>query len=247
MTNTSMPPDRFSDKPTAGNGGGWSEPSSPPPRPTTNPPPVGSAPQTGWRPDKPKALALWTIIATGAVALVTLISALLAPSQLEATKRALEEGSTQLSASDALGTLSFVLLLASYALLAIWMMTIRKNLRSQGIEPGGPPAVEWWGWFVPLANYVLPFLGMRAIARRHTSLGLQLGWWIPFALYWLSAIPAIFISFTIVDFTTGEVTNADALDATVPLGYASAALLLISWGFLATLINQVTDRHLENA
>lgn len=189
---------------------------------------------------------MWTIITTGAFTLFGLISALVAPSQLEEIKRNLVEGSTQFTSSDVLGMLSFPVQLASYALLAAWMMAIRKNLRSQGIEPGGPPAVEWWGWFVPLANFVLPFLGMRAIARRHTSVGLQLAWWIPFCLYWLVAVPASVIAFTIVDFTTGEVTNVDALDATIPLGYASAALLLISWGFLATLIRQVTDRHLNN-
>ena len=53
------------------------------------------------------------------------------------------------------------------------------------------------------------------------------------------------LQFSAVNLATGEVKDLDVLDATVPLSWASAILLLVSWLFLATIIRRTTERHLE--
>ncbi|PKQ25528.1 MAG: hypothetical protein CVT64_08875 [Actinobacteria bacterium HGW-Actinobacteria-4] len=206
-------------------------------------PPIGGFPQAGWAPSKPSGLALWAIITTGAYTLTSLIAAATAQATIDETKRVIEEGATT-APTDPLQFVSFLAMLASFVLLAMWMMTIRNNLKQRGIIAGGPPAVEWWGWFVPIANYILPFLGMKAIARRMVSIGTLLGWWVPFCLTWIIGTAAAFMSFSMFDWTTGEVTNLDALDATVTLSYASGAAILVSWLFLVRIIRKVTDAHL---
>src|SRR5690606_1184369 len=125
-----------------------------------------------------------TIITTGAATALTVLSAVLAPSRRDVLEQQFTADASTTPQVDLLGPLSGLLWIASFVLLAIWMMTIRGNLRKRGIEPGGPPAVEWWGWFVPLAHYVLPYLGMKALARNKVDAVVLLGWWIPFALYW---------------------------------------------------------------
>jgi hypothetical protein len=131
-------------------------------------------------------------------------------------------------------------LIASFVLLALWMSKVRSAMTARGEVPGGPPAVEWWGWFVPIANIVLPFLGMRAVTRRKASVGIVVGWWVTYCLSivlsWAATIP----TFTAIDYSTGELTNPDALDATVPYTWASALVLAVSWVFLAMVIRQTT-------
>lgn len=214
--------------------------STPPPLGETPPPPGGFA-SSGWAPEKPSGLALWTIILTGVYTLLAIVAALRVETTLEETKRSIEE---QTQYFDPMQSLSFPVMLASFVLLALWMGKVRSNWKARNIEPGGPPAVEWWGWFVPLANFVLPFLGMKAIARRTVSIGLLLGWWIPFCAMWIFSFASAIPSFTAVDFTTGELTDPEALDAMVPLTYAGTAALVVSWIFLALIVRKVTDRHL---
>jgi hypothetical protein len=215
--------------------------------PGSQPPPIGGFPQGSWAPEKPAKLALWTIIATGAVALVGIFSALLAAVELEDTKQRLLDGASSNSpATNALGVLSLIAWVGSFVLIAMWIMTIRKNLQARGIRAGGPPAVEWWGWFIPLANFILPFLGMRAVAQRNVNAGVLLGWWLPFCAYWLISIPSIVVMATIVDFSTGEVTDVNRIDDTIPYGFASAGALVVSWIFLVMIVRKTTDRHLED-
>ncbi len=241
---TTTPPDPFSNQSSSSYQAGGPPPA--PPLPGQGPPPIGAIPG-GWAPEKPSGLALWTIIGTGAVTALTVISALLAPANLSALEDALESGTTPgVGVADAIGGLTTMLMIASYVILALWMTKIRSNLRARGIVAGGPPAVEWWGWFVPLANFVLPFLGMKAISRGKASVGLQLGWWLPFCAYWLTSIPATVASFSIIDWQTGEVSNTDALQDALVWSYVAAVLLAVSWAFLAVIVRRVTDKHLED-
>ncbi len=47
--------------------------------------------------------------------------------------------------------------IASFIFLALWMMRIRTNLGAIGKPAGGPPSVEWWGWFVPTRQLRIAF------------------------------------------------------------------------------------------
>lgn len=218
----------------------------PPPMPGQAPPPGAFAP-AGWAPEPPHTLALATIILTGVYALTQLLGSFMAQGSVEDAKAAIETGDTSINpAGTLLQFLSFAVMLAAFVVLAMWMARIRKNLAQQGINAGGPPHVEWWGWFVPLANFVLPLLGMRAIARRKVGMGPLLGWWLPWCLVWIVSVAAQVTSVLAIDFQTGEITNSGALDASVPLAYAATAATIVSWIFLTVIVRRVTARHLED-
>lgn len=189
----------------------------------------------------PSTLAVWAMALTGAYTLVTLLSTFGVEDAVQQQKDLLTSDEVP-SLADSfggggiLGLLSFPLLVASFVLLGMWMFKTRTWRTDRGETVTGPPAVEWWGWFVPLAWFVLPYLGMRGITRGHVGVGLLLGWWLPYCLHWVfssaSGVPGILA----VDFTTGEVTNLDALDALVPLAWATNISLLVAWVFLALVI-----------
>lgn len=220
-------------------------PDAPAPPPPMAAPPLGMA--TGWTPERPTALAIAAIALTGLYALAGMVGGLRSQASVDSLRAGASGGTvTSSPLTAATGMLSLVAGIAGFAMLALWMSRIRKNLLALGITAGGPPAVEWWGWFVPFANFVLPLLGMRAIAHRKVSMGFLLGWWIPFCLVWLLQGASSLISFSAIDFSTGQLRDPAALDAMVPLGYVSSAFMLISWVFLMAIIRRVTAVHLED-
>lgn len=193
-------------------------------------------------PPAPATVALWATILTGAVAALGLVSAASAAGRLDDMKAVLAdpENASPFAGINPLDILSTPLLIASFVLLALWMSRVRSSMTARGEVAGGPPAVEWWGWFVPLGNFVLPFLGMRAITRHKAGLGVLVGWWVTFCLYWVLSWASTLPSLTAIDFSTGELSNPDALDAMVPLTWASALALAVSWAFLAKVIRHTT-------
>lgn len=190
----------------------------------------------------PTTVALWATILTGAVAALGLVSALTTAAQVDELKVVLAdpENASPFAGQSPLSLLSGPLMIASFVLLALWMSRVRTAMAARGEVAGGPPAVEWWGWFVPIAHFVLPFLGMRAITRRKASASLLVGWWVTFCLYWVFSWAALVPSFTAIDMSTGELTDPDALDVMVPLAWAGALTLAVSWVFLALVIRQTT-------
>jgi len=216
-------------------------------------PPVGAfAPMAGPPPVAPTGLATWATVLTGAYAAISLITAALTPMLTERLKDTLADAvaGEQTSPfgdplSGLLNLVSSAVSIAAFIFLALWMAKIRANRTQLGETPGGPPAVEWWGWFVPLANFVLPLLGMRAISRRLVGWGVLLLWWLPFCAVWLLTPISVSASFRAIDLTTGELTNPGVLDQMVPLAWASAALLVVSWVGLAAIIRKTTAKHLN--
>lgn len=190
----------------------------------------------------PTAVALWATILTGAVAALGLVSAATIGTQVDELKTVLAdpENASPFAGQNPLSLLSGPLMIASFVLLALWMSRVRAAITARGEVAGGPPAVEWWGWFVPIANFVLPFLGMRAITRGKANAGILAGWWVTFCLYWVLSWATVVPSLTAIDYSTGELTNPDALDVMVPLTWAGALALAVSWIFLALVIRQTT-------
>ena len=191
----------------------------------------------------PTTVALWATILTGAVAALGLVSAVTAAARVEDMKTVLADpqNASPFAGQDPLGLLTGPLMIASFVFLALWMARVRSAMAARGEVAGGPPAVEWWGWFVPLGNVVLPFVGMRAITRRKASVGIVVGWWVTFCLYWVLSWASVFPTFAAIDISTGELSNPDALDAMVPLAWAAALTLAVSWAFLALVIRQTTS------
>ncbi len=193
-------------------------------------------------PSAPTTLALWATILTGAVAALGLASASMAAGRLDETKAVLADpqNASPFAGQDPLGLLSGPLLVASFVVLALWMSRVRSAMKAREEIVSGPPAVEWWGWFVPLGNFVLPFLGMRAITKHKASVAIVVGWWVTFCLYWVISWAAVLPTFAAFDLSTGELSNPDALNATVPLAWAGSLTLAASWAFLAMIIRHTT-------
>ena len=191
-------------------------------------------------------LAAWAIALTGATTIMYLVSALTMSSAVEVMKEQLSDPNNANSAqtADPVSALSFVVQVASYVLLAMWMWKLRSLLRARGTDPGGVPAVEWWGWFVPLANIVLPAMGMRALTRRTVGLGTLMGWWIPYVTAGIvTAIGSVWAVFSGIDWSTGEFADTSNLDVLIPLGWVSTALIALSWVFLTTIIRTATAKE----
>lgn len=218
--------------------------------PSAAPPPQATPP--GWQPltvppdNRLTKIAPWAIALTGLYTLVTIATALTAPGYVDSMKEALGDpvNADPFATTNVVSLLSTPVQIASYVLLALWMWRLRTVQRARGADPGGVPAVEWWGWFVPLANLVLPFLGMRALTRRTVALGMLVGWWILYVASSLVAGIGTFMGmFGALDFSTGEYTNLERLDVLVPTYWISGLLLLGSWAFLVAIIRTATAKE----
>ena len=208
--------------------------------------PPGYAPITV-PPAVPNSIALWATILTGAYAAVSVLGAVTAPAMVEQLKETLADPQNASPfAGQSIGSvLSIPVGIASFVLLALWMSKIRAARTAHGEKIGGPPAVEWWGWFVPLANVVLPFLGMRAITKARVGMGVLLGWWLAYIASTAISIAAVVPQLTAIDLSTGKLTHPEALDPIVGLMWGSAIAMVISWVFLAMIIRTTTRRESE--
>jgi hypothetical protein len=132
--------------------------------------------------------------------------------------------------------------IGAFITLGLWWGRIRAIRKAEGYAVGGLPAVEWWGWFVPFANYVLPVLGMRSLTKNLVGVGPLLGWWLPFCAYWLTSLTTVFVIFGAIDWQTGAVADTSGLGVVVTVSWAAAGLLAISWAFLVYIIRKTTAK-----
>ncbi len=192
----------------------------------------------------PNKVALWATILTGAYAATSVLGAVSAPAMVEGLKQRLADpqSASLFAGQSPVSALSIPLSIASFVLLALWMSRIRAARKARGETIGGPPAVEWWGWFVPVANIVLPLLGMRAITKARAGMGILLGWWIAYVAAVGVSVASVIPEFTAIDLSTGKLAHPEALDPIVGLMWASSIAMLVSWVFLAMII-RVTTRH----
>ena len=192
-------------------------------------------------------VALWATILTGAYAVTSVLGAITARSMVDGLKAQLEDpqNASPAAGQSAVSYLGLALEIASYVLLALWMSKLRAARTARGETIGGPPAVEWWGWFVPLANLVLPVLGMRALTKARAGMGLLVGWWIGFAAAGVVSAGTGLAVFGAIDWSTGKLAHAEALDPIVGIMWTNAIALVVSWVFLAMIIRVTTRRQAE--
>jgi hypothetical protein len=215
------------------------------PPPIYAPPPgVPMSGGSGYRPETPKGLATWFIVLSGLWVVFGVVGALLSPITVKTLRDAAESGSTSttFSPDQIVSFLLSPIQLGAFIVLALWWGRIRAIRKSVGYEVGGLPAVEWWGWFIPFANYVLPVLGMRSLTKRLVGPGALLGWWLPFCAYWLTSVASVFVVFGAIDWQTGGFADTSGLGVIVSISWSSAALLAISWAFLVYIVRKTTAR-----
>jgi len=197
-------------------------------------------------PAAPKGLAAATIILTLLVTLLVGASNAFIFVDFDSYIETLNQQSTTpvLDGSTLIALLSSPIWIASFVVLAMWMTRIRSNLKAVGRDPGGIPAVEWWGWFVPVANYILPALGMRSISKKSVNVFVVILWWLAFCAYWLAGFANGIVVFGAIDLNTG-IYDGDALLALKPIVTVGSATLAIAWIFLTIIVSRTTRRHLE--
>ncbi len=195
---------------------------------------------------------MWATIAlTGAMSVITLVSSF--TQDKESLRQALENG--QQSASPAssntpLSILGDLLLVGAFITLSLWMVAVHKNLVSRGQAQPLHWIWAWFGWFVPLANYVLPAIYMNGLNKRVRSWALW-PWWIAWCAYWTVGWGFIFFlvgaTYDAVSKNADKVVLTDSqLTTTVNLAHLLSALLVISFVFLAKLLKDINDRHLAD-
>ncbi|WP_062312012.1 hypothetical protein [Demequina rhizosphaerae] len=217
---------------------------APPPAPAYGTGPEIRFDRTGAPLEKPEGLAKGLIGVTAGFTVLTVFLAVMARSEADSIREAAETGDFAISVASLLGLFSTPLMVVSYILYGMWMSRMRRNREAMGTRPG-LPAVEWWGWFVPIASAVLVPLGARKVTGRAVPLSLVLGWWIMWVLAQAATAYASVAANFSLDFTTGELTNPELLDSYPMWMWISAAFTVVSWWFLFRFIRAATDRHLD--
>ncbi|WP_156163828.1 hypothetical protein [Demequina maris] len=194
--------------------------------------------------EKPEGLAKGLIGVAAGFTVVSVLIAVSAQGSVDSIRRMAESNELEFSAGDLLSLLTTPLLVTSYILYGIWMSRMRRNREALGARPG-MGAVEWWGWFIPLASAVLIPIGASKVAGRTVGVGLLLGWWIPWILAGLvQGVGSAALQLSL-DLQTGELAYPERLDVYPALMWAAAALIVISFVFFMRFIRAATDRHLD--
>ncbi|SEJ19915.1 hypothetical protein [Demequina mangrovi] len=194
--------------------------------------------------DKPSGLGTALIVVTGLSAVIGLAVAATAQETLDGIREFLETEDPTAITGSPLANLSFPLLLATYVLYGIWMNRMRRNRQALGTRPG-LPGVEWWGWFIPLANAVLVPLGARKVAGRTSSLAMLLGWWLTYLAAGAVSGLGAFALVMSIDIETMTITDNAAFDSYAQSAWVAAILTVVSWAFLFGFVRSATERHLD--
>jgi|GEM_PF-759150 len=199
--------------------------------------------------EKPTGVATGFLAVTAGYGLVALGLAAFAQSDAESIREIFESGDlttgTTGPGQTVLSFLSFPLLVASYVFYGMWMSRMRRNRQERGLRTG-LGAVEWWGWFVPIASVVLVPMGARRVGGPNVSLGVLLGWWLGWVVAQGLSFAAQFAVFSAIDITSGDLTRPEQLDMYAPYSWAAAAALLVSWGFLYMFVRKATETHADS-
>jgi hypothetical protein len=220
-----------------------------PPIPT--PPPLGGAPRSGWGDGRPTGLANATVGLTGGVALLTLLAAWASLSVYDNFDRYVAQNATYDApyiASQALQSLSSMVMIGSYVTLALWMTKIHKRLTDSGETMPLASIWAWFVWLIPLANYVMPYIYFRGLNRRARARTVG-AWWSAYLASGVAQMVGVAQVFAASDFSELFEDPNDPLAGIdmSPLGAAgivSAILLVVSWAFLASTLRTITARDL---
>ena len=192
---------------------------------------------TGW------AIAAFSAAAFFALCIVTSVAASFP------LVRALDSGETWDTASMPLvllqfggAVLAFAAAIGTYVVTSVWLMKARGNalLISPGLSQNHV-AWLWLGWWVPFANYFMPFKVVRNVVDgsehdHQGSAGALLGWW---WASWLVMIMAWRIHGSLLDrLGSGDGGSGGAVMVFGVLAIATTVAGLVLWGLL---VRRVVD------
>jgi hypothetical protein len=236
-------------------------PDSPPPGMPT-PPGAGLAPvQAGaYRPAARyrsiqglSTALMWVLIC---VAVAAAGSALVRVARIDAINRFLDDGSVSSyrdykDAHDAVGvvmSIVSVLNLTVFVLFVIYLFRAVTNTELWNVtKERWTPGWAIGGWFIPFANFVIPFLvvletwrrsdpDVRGGAKARASTGLLWCWWLAFA-----------IGFLLIQIDPNDDSTFDEVKNRDGLGIAGAALLVASAVLMIVLVRRLAAWQRRNA
>lgn len=209
--------------------------------------PAGTPPRVigrdGYPVAPPDSLAKALLASTAAYGLITVAAAAFAARDAQVIREIFESGEFAFTAGMILQVLSLFVMLMSFIAYGLWMGRMRHGRTALGHDVG-LPAVEWWGWFVPIASVFLVPSGARRIMGRSVSLAVVLGWWITWCVAQTIGGIAGVLPNLALDLETGTLARPEYLDLYAPLMWVSTAFTVVSWVFMATMIRRATPGHL---
>lgn len=142
-------------------------------------------------------------------------------------------------------------LLATGVVFVIWQYRHAKNAQALGVTGGLGPGWAIGGWFIPLANYVLPgiqlFQSSRGSSRERKGAGIVIAWAIVFGLGSVLFSASILGNDTdaegnIVIESRQDVEDAASSDRTAGAGM----VVIVAAAIVATvMVRQLTNRQAE--
>jgi hypothetical protein len=113
----------------------------------------------------------------------------------------------------------------------IWLHRVTKAIREAQGDSRFTPGMAVGGWFIPLAQIVLPFLSMQDVWKRTVK---QNGWVVP--LWWTSYLLTIVINAT-----------GGRLPFSFPgIGYIYTAIVVTAFGSWAFMLFTVGEKSAQN-
>jgi hypothetical protein len=221
-----------------------------PPIPT--PPPLGQTSRAGWGDGRPTGLSRATIGLTGGVALVTVLGAWASLSIYDNFDRYVGQSpayDAPYYASQALQTISSLLMLASYVTIALWMTKIHKRLTDAGENMPLASVWAWFVWLIPFANMVMPYIYFRGLNRRAKARTVGV-WWLTYLGSGVASMVGVAQMIAASDFSEIFRDQNDPLagidmSSLGPSGLVSAVILMVSWVFLALTLRAITARDVS--
>ena len=222
-----------------------------PPIPT--PPPLGQTSRAGWGDGRPTGLSRATIGLTGGVALLTLLGAWASLSVYDDYDRYVGPEpayDAPYIASQILQSFSSLLMIGSYATLALWMTKVHKRLTDAGERMPLAAVWAWFVWLIPLASMVMPYIYFRGLNRRAKARTVGV-WWLTYLGSGVASMVGLAQVIAASDFSEAFKDQNDlfaGIDMS-PLGAAgivSAVILAVSWVFLALTLRAITARDVAD-
>lgn len=129
--------------------------------------------------------------------------------------------------------------LASFAVFVVYLVWLARTYRAIAAKGGTTSmgaGLAIWGWFIPLGNFVLPWLGLRSAWRgaRPDSSALVGAWWIAYVLMTLGNITqSLFTSGTLIP-SEGMATVLNAV------GWSGLVLVFATYGLWMAIVSKIT-------
>jgi hypothetical protein len=145
----------------------------------------------------PRGLAIAAAILAGGVALLQVGAGLTAPAAAEAYALAAERGQSTFdvfTVYDAIVSVTFLPLVASYIVTCVWLMKSRTLLeeRVPSFQHTRSKVWVWLGWWVPIVSLWFPVQVVRDIRKGTLGSfmvggGILAGWWATWLMYQIGA------------------------------------------------------------